>query len=322
MVIDWHIHYSPEELVRPKLGPGGTAVAGWTDGKPGGGADPLRFRLDKFIEAMDHAGVDTAVLSCGEGMRGDLQECRLVNDRMRDAEEKYPGRFIGMAHVPPLGGAEAFTELERCKNELGFKGAAMHTIVLGKDVDDHELWPFYEKLREMGMFLFCHPGSAVYERYLDYDLGRSVGREGHLMTVVVRIINGGILDDFPGLKIVMSHLGGGFAFWMSRILSYQDKEFWRTADHPRHAKVAKRPFQEYLPEMLFDLGGLTGDITPVKMALLEMSPKTIVFGTDFPIEIKEGETIRRFVEEIRKLPLSQEDIDGILADNGRALIGL
>ena len=142
------------------------------------------------------------------------------------------------------------------------------------------------------------------------------------MAVMVRLINGGILDDFPGLRIVMSHLGGGFAFWMTRILSYQNKEFWGTDGHPRHGKKAKRPFREYLSEMYFDTGGLTGDINPVKMTLMEVSPKNILFGTDYPLEIREAETVKGFVEKIQELPLTMTEIDGILGENARGLIGL
>jgi predicted TIM-barrel fold metal-dependent hydrolase len=322
VIIDFHIHACPEELVRPKLGPGDSLNTLFIDGKTGDTALPLRFTLEKHIELMDYAGVDLCVISSGEGMRENLANSRLVNDRLKEAEERYPGRIKGMGHTPPLGGPEAMAELERCSRELGYKGAAMHSVNSGKEVDDPALWPFYEKVQQLGMFLFIHPGSAVYSDYLDYDLGRSVGREGHLMAVMVRLINGGVLDDFPGLTVVMSHLGGGFAFWMTRILSYQNKEFWGTSNHPRHGKKAKRPFREYLDRMYFDTGGLTGDINPVKMTLMEISPKNILFGTDYPLEIREAETVKRFVDKIRELPLSRQEIDGILGENARPLLGI
>jgi len=322
MIVDFHIHYCPEELVRLKLGPGGTLNTVFVNGRPADTALPLRFDLDGLVGMMDHAGVDLAVLSSGEGMRGDLKNARLVNDRMKEAEERYPGRIKGMAHTSPLGGEEGLAELERCARDLGFRGVAIHSVNQGKEVDDPALWPFYERVRELGMFLFIHPGSAANSEYLDYDLGRSVGREGHLMAVVLRLINGGVLDDFPGLKVVMSHLGGGFAFWMGRILSYQNKEFWGTAGHPRHGRKARRPFREYLDEIYFDTGGISGDVNPVRMTLMEVSPSRLLFGTDYPLEIREGETVRRFIGKIRELPLGRAEIDGILGENARELIGV
>lgn len=323
MVIDFHIHYCPEELVRPKMSADGsprTIFVGGDGNKTGDCVLPLRFQFEKHIDMMDQAGVDMAVISSGEGMRESLGNSRLVNDRLSELEERYPARVRGMAHTPPLGGPEAFAELERCRRDLGFRGAAMHTVNSGKEVDDPALWPFYEKVQDLGMWLFIHPGPALYSEYVDYDLGRSVGREGHLMAVVVRLINGGVLDDFPGLKIVMSHLGGGFAVWMTRILSYQDKAFWGTTGHPRHGKKCKRPFREYVDEMYFDTGGLTGDINPVKATLAEISPKNILFGTDYPLEIRESGTVRSFLKKIRDLPLTQTEIEGILSENAKPLL--
>ncbi|MFZ7104260.1 MAG: amidohydrolase family protein [Peptococcaceae bacterium] len=324
MIIDFHIHYCPEKFVRPNLGPGDTVRSLISaKGDAGDCAGPLRYNLPKFIEMMDQAGVDVAVLSSGAGMRRDLEDSYYVNNMMKEAEEKYPGRLKGTAHVPPLGGKEAFQELKRCKEELGFCGVAMHSVVGGKDVDDRQLWPFYEKVSELGMFLFIHPaGAGAYSNYLDYDLGRSVAREGHLATVVVRLINGGVLDDFPDLKIVMSHLGGHFAACMSRIELYQDKEFWGIAHHPRHSRKCQKPFRSYLNKMYFDTGGIVGDINPVKMALMELNPRNILFGTDYPLEIREGDTVKKFIEKIKSLPLGNEEIQGILAENGRSLIGI
>ncbi len=322
MIIDFHIHHCPEELVRPKVAADGSPRTVFVGDKTGDCVLPLRYQLDKHIEMMDYAGVDVAVISSGEGMRENLANSRLVNDHLRKAEDRYPGRIIGMAHTPPLGGKEALAELERCRRELGFKGAAMHSTNSGKEVDDPALWPFYEKVQDLGMWLFIHPGPAIHSEYIDYDLGRSVGREGHLMAVVVRLINGGVLDDFPGLKVVMSHLGGGFAVWMTRILSYQNKEFWGTAGHPRHGKKARRPFREYIDEMYFDTGGLSGDINPVKATLAEVSPKNILYGSDYPLEIREGDTIKSFLGKVRELPLAKAEIDGILGENARPLLGI
>jgi predicted TIM-barrel fold metal-dependent hydrolase len=323
MVIDFHIHYCPEKFVKPNLGPGGTTKTLFSaDGKAGDCALSLRYDLPKFIEMMDHGGIDIAVLTSGAGMRRDLSDCRFINDEMRKAEEGYKGRFKGVAHVPPLGGRDSFAELERCKNDLGFKGACMHSVVRGINLDDPTLYPFYEKISELDMFLIIHPGSAEYSPFLDYDLGRSVGREGHLAAATVSLIEGGILDRFPNLKIVMSHLGGHFYTCISRIELYQDKVFWGTQDHPRHSRKSKMPFRYYLNKMYFDLGGIQGDINPVKMALMEISPKNLLYGTDYPLEIREGETIKKFVDKIKGLPLSQEDVDAILGGNAKKLLGI
>ena len=323
MVIDFHIHYCPEKYVKPNLGPGDTVRTVFSkDGKAGDCAVPLRYNVPKFIEMMDIGGVDASVLTSGVGMRSDLPDCQIVNNDLSELEKQHPGRFIGIAHVPPLGGEESFAELKRCRDDLGFRGAAMHSVVRRVDIDDPKLFPFYEKVCELGMFLIIHPGSAEYTPFYDYDLGRSVGREGHLAVTTTRLIEGGVLDRFPDLKIFMSHLGGHFYACLSRIELYQDKVFWGTHEHPRHGKTAEKPVRYYLDKMYFDTGGIQGDTNPIKMALMEISPKNIVYGTDYPIEIREGEAVRKFVSDIRQLPLPEEDIEAILGGTARKLLGI
>lgn len=242
MIIDFQIHYSPAELVRPRMSPDGSYR---TFTLPDGSYDryqpPLQDTLDRHIQVMDEAGVDVAVLSSMAGLTENLHQCRLVNDRLKEAEERYPGRIRGVAHTYPLGGPEAFAELERCSRELEFRGAAMYNIVGDKELDDHALWPFYQKLCDLGLFLFIHPYiKPGYAEFPDYDLSRSAYRECLLQCSLVRLINGGVLDDFPELKIVYSHLGGGIVANLARVLCYQDKDFWGTAGHPLATTIAAR----------------------------------------------------------------------------------
>jgi aminocarboxymuconate-semialdehyde decarboxylase len=155
---------------------------------------------------------------------------------------------------------------------------------------------------------------------MDYDLGRSVGREFQLVLAVVRLINGGVMDEFPGLNFIISHLGGGIAALMGRIEPYQDKVFWMTADHDRHGKLPREPFRNYLDRLYFDLGGCFGNVNPVKCALVEIKPEKILLGTDYPQEMRTGLSVKEFVEAIKTLPLSQKQIDGILGENARIFL--
>ena len=320
MIIDFHIHYSPEELVRDKLGPGGSPRTVFVDGSPAYTYHDRLFALEKHIACMDQAGVDMAVLSSGAGLTDDLNRCRMVNDKLKEIEERFPGRFLGLAHVPPLGGGPSIHELERAVFQLGFKGVSIPSVIGKTELDAPELRPFFKKVNEMGLFIFVHPALSSSGAYLDYDLGRSVGREFQLVLTVIRLINGGVLDEFPGLNLIISHLGGGISALMGRIEPYQDKLFWGTADHPRHGKLPEGPFRDYFDRIYFDTGGFFGNINAVKCALVEMKPKNIVFGTDYPQEIRHEAQIERFVRDIKELPLSQEEIKGILGENGKRLL--
>jgi predicted TIM-barrel fold metal-dependent hydrolase len=320
MIIDFHIHYSPEELVREKLGPGEAPRTIFVNGAPTQMPQKQLFALEDHVAAMDLAGVDLAVLTSPAGLVNDLKQCRMINDKLKSAEDRFPGRFQGMAHVPPLGGKESIRELKRTVSELGYKGVIISSLLGDLELDAPELRTFYRTAEELGLFVFVHPSLISPGNYLDYDLGRSVGREFQMALATIRLINGGILDDFPGLTFIISHLGGGIAALMGRIEPYQDKVFWMTADHPRHGKLPRGPFRNYLDRLYFDLGGCFGNVNPVKCALVEIKPEKLLLGTDYPQEMRTGESVKQFVEEINKLPLSKDQIDGILGANAKRFV--
>ena len=326
MIIDFHIHYSPPELVQDKLPPGGGKRVDYVQGIPMYLHHPVLYHLEGHLEAMDVAGVDVAVLSSGPGMSGPLEVCRRVNDILRQEEKRHEGRIRGLAHVPPLGGPPALDELKRAAHELGFKGAAVVSSYGEVGLDSPDLFPFYRTLQDLGLYLFVHPTlaapGAAAALYQAYDLFRMVGREFDMVLAVVRLISGGVLDEFPGLRVVVSHLGGGIAALMGRIHHYQDKAFWGVAADPRHGKTPQHPYHYYLDRLYFDTGGFFGHMNAVKAALLEIPARQLVFGTDYPQEIREGRKIKEFVAGIRDLALPGETIQGLLGENGRGLLGL
>src|SRR5260370_42478520 len=108
MVIDFQQHYTPPELLN---GRDGVSVRLDQNGNPSYLLNPLLADLKSHVRMMDRAGIDAGVLSCGSGFdQPDLATCRLINDRVRQAVIAYPGRFIGLAHVPALKPAEAAAE--------------------------------------------------------------------------------------------------------------------------------------------------------------------------------------------------------------------
>lgn len=318
--IDFHVHYTPPEMME---GGGGVSLR-YTGGVPTYILHPALGDLEKHIRTMDAAGIDLAVLSSGAGMEGSLESCRQVNDRLKDAEARYPGRFAGLAHTPPLGGDPAFRELERAVRELGFKGAAATTEVDGRPLDSPELWPYYELLEQLGLFLFIHPSLKPLgiEYMADYDLARCMGREFGLALAVVRLISGGVLDRFPRLRVSFSHLGGGVAAMLGRVRLYQDKEFWGTAGDARHGRLPQKPFDYYFQRLFFDTGGFGGEMSAVKAALLEMAPGQVLFGSDYPQEIRDPSLLAAYVKGIRALPLPAADIGAMLGATAAGILGL
>ncbi|MDC0033856.1 amidohydrolase [Alphaproteobacteria bacterium] len=302
MIVDFQHHYTPRELFRADPNAGNKTYYD-ENGVPSYSFHSLLYDLDEHIAMMDVAGIDAAVLSCAEGMCGLPESCRIANDKIYDATQSYPGRFIGTAHAHPLGGPDAFKELARCKNELGFPGVVI-TSEFNGNLDNPELNPFWAEAQRLGLYVFIHPALKLDHgaQYDAYDLARSVGREFSLVQAMVRLINGGVLDQFPELTVQIAHLGGGIATVLGRIRSYQDKKFWGTKGNERHGGLPDHDFDYYLRErLIFDTAGFCGDVRSVKTSLVELPSERIVFASDYPQEIRAREAVKFFVDGIRAL---------------------
>src|SRR3954471_23241118 len=102
------IHSGPELM---EAGKGDRSLRLHENGNPNYRFNPLLADLPAHVRMMDKAGIDVAVLSCGSGFdQPNLATCRLINDRMHQAERDHPGRFIGLAHVPAFNFRETETE--------------------------------------------------------------------------------------------------------------------------------------------------------------------------------------------------------------------
>jgi predicted TIM-barrel fold metal-dependent hydrolase len=310
MIVDFQHHFTPRELI--KQDPGDRLIVHFDEnGAPSYTVHRLLYDLDEHVRMMDAAGIDAAFLTSASGMAASLEVSRLCNDRAKQAERDYPGRFIAAAHVHPLGGPQAMRELNRCAQELGCPGVVITSEMDGKFLDDPALEPFWSEAERLGLFVFVHPALKLnYSQQFDgYDTARSVGREFSLVMATIRLINSGVFDRHPRLIVHMSHLGGGIAGVLARVRGYQDKEFWGVQGHPKHGRKAERDFDYYIDNnMVFDSAGFCCKIGAVNAALAEIPAARIVFATDYPQEVRRPGDVRDFVNDIRKLGRTGEQI--------------
>jgi len=317
MLIDFQQHYTPKELL--KGDPGKVTVDLDRDGNPHYLLNPLLADLAAHVRMMDAAGIDAGVLTCGSGFdQPDVAICRTINDRMREAERAHPGRFIGLAHVPALQPAEAAAELKRCAVELGFPGVVIASELQDQPLDAENLRPFWKSCADLGLYVFIHPLPRVirWGRMDADDLGRMLGWEFSLMTAAVRIINAGLLDALPSLKIQFSHFAGGIGRYLGRIRGFQQRDKWGTAQLPRHGRAPPKPFDHYLDHRLYyDIAGWAGPDHAaewggdwVRFGIEELAFSQLVFATDYPQAVREPGEVAAYVEAVRGL-----------SANGRAL---
>ena len=323
-IVDFQHHFVPRELADRR----GAAHGKRQDLMQGGMQKvTLHGKLydpDEQIRDMDEAGLDVAVLSCVIGWDAPLEDCRLINDTFAALQRQYPKRFAGLAHLPLLvtDTPTALAELDRAVGELGLRGVTITSQVNGVPLDSPKLFDFYAKTIELGIPIFVHPAMLPqgYEWIREYDLSRIVGRELDLVLQVTRLIAAGVLEKFPQLKMVIAHFGGGISSIKERIVA----KAWRFGTD------LKRSFEESFDLLYFDMSGFEGGPNALRCALTGIKPERMVFATDYPQDFTGATTdtgkgpkdIRKYIEEIRALPLPEATRAGMLGGTAAKLLGL
>jgi len=324
VIVDFQQHYTPPELLKGNR----DAISVQLDehGNPRYLLNPLLADLAAHVRMMDCAGIDAGVLTCGSGFdQPDLGICRLINDRMKQAVDDFPGRFIGLAHVPALKPAEAAAEMKRCAVDLKLPGVVIGSELQGQALDSEALRPFWRTAADLGLYVFIHPLPNVirWEHMYADDLGRMLGWQFSLMVAAVRMINSGLLDELPTLNVQFSHFAAGIGRYLGRIRGFQQRDKWGTAAVPGHGRRPKLPFDHYLENRLYyDCAGWAGPDHAgdwgaewVRFGLQEVALSQTVFATDYPQAVRDPQEVAEYVAAVRALgPNARVLVDGLNAE--------
>lgn len=305
MIVDFQHHYVPYELA-VRHGVAGKGRVEVRDGAaPKVTLHAKLYDLDAQIADMDQMGIDVAVLSCVIGWDASAEDCRFINQKMAEAQSRPDKRFVGLAHIPAHDVKAAAQELRHAVAELGLRGVAITSQIVGKPLDAPDFLPIYELASEFNVPIWIHPAMAPkgYLLAQDHDLGRILVREFDLCLAAVRLIAGGVLETFPSLKFVIAHFGGGIAAIKERLLKRAH----------RFDRQLKTPFPKLFDRLYFDMAGFEGGELALDVALAGILPERLVFATDYPQDFTgvstssavQPPTVPQYVEAIRKkLPAS------------------
>ena len=147
-----------------------------------------------------------------------LEVSRFLNDHIAGIVQRYPDRFIGLGTVPMQDPDRACREVERCMGELGMAGIEIGSHVNDWNLNDSELYPFYETCEQTGAALFVHPWDMMgTDKMRKYWLPWLVGMPAETSLAICSMIFGGIFDKFPKLRVAFAHGGGSFPATIGRI---------------------------------------------------------------------------------------------------------
>lgn len=296
-------------------------------------ARPHATNIARRLEMLDRTGIDLQVVAPFSWMdctrlpgnpAAKLAYAQVINNSMAKMMEDSKGRLISvgttvMEAFEPLGRQE----MERAVKTLGLKAVIVLSNIKGKPLDLPEFEPFWALAAELDIAVYIHPSDVAdtsgrpYEA--DFDLMHNFGWPFETELTLSRLVFSGIMERYPGLKVVSHHLGGGLPFFWGRTMETYDP-----------VGVRIQPFAVDLPKPLFDYysrfyydTAVGGSAAAIRCAYEVFGADHIILATDAPWGPGTGEIrLQTYPQAIKSLGLSEAENRKILGDNIRGVLKL
>jgi len=277
------------------------------------------------LQTMDAAGVDVQILSLAhaEAIQG-LEPTQAVsfsqqlNDRLAEVIAAHPTRFRALAVLPMSTPDRAADELRRAVEELGHVGALINGPTNGVFLDDPSVRPVLEMAERLTIPIYLHPSpppSVVETAYFsglqsDVALALATGGWGWHAECgmhVLRMVVNRVFQHFPGLQIIVGHMGENLPFSLARadeVLSFALGDSGTT--------VA----QTILEHVHVTTSGYTTP-APLLCALSVFGADRMMFSVDHPFSDS-----AHAVKALLSAPVSPADLAKITHSNAERLLRL
>lgn len=324
MRVDVHCHIIPESCLQTTYqAPDGTTYGiratlqpdgGWQvemDGvsRPGQGGAVDRpfqdwfthiFDVDRRLRHMDDIGIDVQVLSIPPWLyfypadpKTGLELAQKLNNAIAAVVNDHPDRFLALATVPLQAPSQATKELERALHSLGMKGVMIGSNVNGKNLDEPEFRPFFARAEELGATIFIHPHYVLAQERLNrHYLVNLIGNPFDTTVAVASLVFGGVMEEFPTLKIYLAHAGGCVPYIRGRW-----EHGWRNT--PAARSQIKQPPSYYLSRFYYDTIAHWSEA--LTFLIKTVGADKVMLGTDYPFDMGDFQPVQH-IEQLTEIP--------------------
>ncbi len=325
MIIDAHAHIivpeitrqaGPDEEWRPRVFYDGEQQVVEAFGRQIRSAIFDFVNLDRILQAQKQAGVDQVLLCPWVNLlrydadpQDGLRTSRIQNQALARMAQAHPERVASLGTIPLQNPEMAAQELRSLMQEPGLFGVEIAASVNGNYLGDDRFRPFWEAAEETGALVFVHPTTRGFSApvFNEYYLWNSVGNPLETTITVAHMVMAGLMEDHPGLKVLLAHGGGALLALRGRLNhahSFQPQA---------RARLKQSPI-ESLKRFYFDT--LTHDPELLRYLIEFAGADHVLLGSDYPFDMG----VARPAEIAGSLGLATADEMKILSGNAQRLM--
>ncbi|MHB8208725.1 amidohydrolase family protein [Mucilaginibacter sp.] len=279
------------------------------------------------LKSMDDNGISMQVISVdslGANMLTREQAPEFstrYNDVIANKIAGHPDRFKAFALLPVSAPLAAADELERVVRDYGFCGAMIRGVTDELFLDNPMFAPILERAERLDVPLYLHPGlppKSVADAYYSnvgtlpgfFEPLACYGWGWHSETAihVLRLLAGGIFDQYPKLKIIIGHMGEMLPMMMAR----SERAF-----KPGNGGANQRTLTDTFKQQLYITTSGFFTLPPFKLAMDTFGEDNIMFSVDYPFSTNE-----MGIDFLKQIDLPEEKIRKIAHGNADRILKL
>jgi 6-methylsalicylate decarboxylase len=251
-------------------------------GDPSGSVTP-NWSPEQAIAFMDSQQIAAGILSISTpsvvGWAGSERRrmARRINEYVAELVSKWPDRFGSFATLPLPDVDGAIAEAAYALDSLHADGVVVMASYEGKYLGDPAFEPLWAELDRRHTVVFEHPGATPGQAPLPPAAGVAapmVDFPFQTTRTAVQLVLNGVVDRYPGLRIILSHAGG--------FLPYASQRFAELAGVFQPGAARPEDIMSRFRRFYFDTALSSGAAIPTLKAFAGVDH--ILFGTDSPYE--------------------------------------
>ena len=266
-VVDVHAHLLPTEFVEALEGEDRLMDEGF----------PLpKYDVEKHLQWMDEAGVQTSVLTLAAPQPSSASIIRQTNETAARIKKEHPGRFLFCAALPLPNVDAAIKEAIYALDTLKADGIKLATNVQGQYLGAPELDTLFSVLNERRAVVILHPHrpEPVNRQVMQQTPLAMQEYLSETTRAVTNMISRNVLARYPEVKVVVPHCGAYLPLAVPRMKSL-------TPVMQMNKMVGEIDWDANLAALYYDLAGAHSPEV-IRLMLTITTPDHLLYGSDYP----------------------------------------